>query len=175
MSAPAAERAPRRWSSGAWLTDMETGFSVTVTDISMREYLCAVRRVCARRDLTALVLVPAAFLIFIWNLRGFSALTIILPIVLLAVMAAWFEITRVISYSKFPADIKMVYCFDEQGWSLRVKEETASIPWGETTRLVERKHLFLLCQGKNVSNLLPKRCLSEEQCARIRAWFQAVR
>ena len=154
---------------------MDNAFSVTVTDISKREYLCAVRRVCFQRDLTALILIPIAFLIFIWNLRGFSTLTFVLPAALLVVMAAWFEITRVLSYSKFPSDIKMAYRLDEQGWALQVGDGNASVTWAETSRLVERKHLFLLCQGKNVSNLLPKRCLTEEQCAQLRAWYKASR
>ena len=154
---------------------MENAFSVTVTDISMREYLCAVRRVCFQRDLTVFILVPVAFLIFLWNLRGFTALTVILPVVLLVVMMAYFEIVRIQSYRKFPADIKMAYRFDETGWTLQVKEGSASVAWTETSRLAERKHLFLLCQGKNVSNLLPKRCLTEEQCARIRTWYRAAK
>ena len=154
---------------------MEKGFSVTVTDIGMREYLCAVRHVCFQRDLTVCILVPIAFWIFLWNLRGISALTFILPAVLLVVVAAWFEIVRIQSYQKFPADIKMTYCFDEQGWSLQVREGSASVTWAETSRLVERKHLFLLCQGKNTSNLLPKRCLTEAQCAQVRAWYKASR
>ena len=154
---------------------MENTFSVTATDISMREYLCAVRHVSARRDLVVLIMFPLAFLIFLWNLRGFTALTVILPVVLLVVMMAYFEIVRIQSYSGFPSEIRMAYRFDEQGWSLRVKEGSASIAWGETSRLVERKRVFLLCQGKNVSNLLPKRCLTEEQCAQIRAWYKASR
>ena len=154
---------------------MENAFSVTVTDIGMREYLCAVRHVSARRDLVALTMVPVAFLIFLWNLRGITALTFLLPAVLLVVMMAYFEIVRIQSYSKFPTDLKMVYRFDEQGWTLQVKGDAALIPWTETSRLKERGRVFLLCQGKNVSNLLPKRCLTEEQCALIRAWYQASR
>ena len=154
---------------------MKNDFSVAVTDITCREYLCAVRHACLRRDIVSLILIPLAFLIFLWNLRGVSTLTFILPAVLLVVVAAWFEITRVQSFSKFPADIKLVYRFDEQGWTLQVKQESASVAWSETGRLVERKHLFLLCQGKNVSNLLPKRCLTQEQCAQIRAWYQQSR
>ena len=154
---------------------MENAFSVTVTDIGLREYLCAVRHVSARRDLVVLTMFPIAFLIFLWNLRGVTALTVILPVVLLVVMMAYFEIVRIQSYGRFPSDIKMEYRFDEQGWSLQVKEGAASVAWGETSRLVERKRVFLLCQGKNVSNLLPKRYLTEEQCTQIRAWYKASR
>ena len=154
---------------------MNPSFSVTVTDISKQEFLSAVRHVCFQRDLVVLILVPVAFFIFIWNLRGFSALTVVLPLLLLIVMAAYFEITRVVSYRKFPADLKMFYCFDDRGWTLQVGEGSASVSWADTSRLRERKHLFLLCQGKNVSNLLPKRCLTSEQIDQIRAWYQAAK
>ena len=154
---------------------MSSSFSITVTDISKKEFLCAVRWVCRFRDLSSLILAPLAFFIFICFLKGFSAAAIILPVLLLIVMAVYFEFTRINGYRQFPKDIKMVYEFNEQGWTLQVGENTGSSGWAEMVKLVERKHVFLLCHTKNSSNLLPKRCLTAEQIDQIRTWYRAAK
>ena len=154
---------------------MENSFTVLVTDIQKNEFVSAMRWMYRLRDLCVLTIAPLAFFIFILSLNGFSVSAILLPVLLLAVMAVYFEITRANGYKQCPKDIKMIYEFNEQGWTLKVGDDTGSSAWADMFKLLNRRRVFLLCQTKGTSNLLPKRCLTEEQMQQIQTWYKAAK
>lgn len=152
--------------------DTQNSFAVTVTDISALEFTSALRRLQSRPSsgFFALIVLVFAFGLLLWGWDSLS--TYVVTLVVFVVLLLYLEIKRWQDYGKFPKTIELNYEFDPNGWRLRVKSESSFCAWASTVKLVETKRLFLLYNSKNASNLLPKRCLSEEQITLIRTWYK---
>lgn len=152
--------------------DIQSSFSVAVTDINAFEFTSALRRLQSRPStgFYGLIVLVFAIGLLLWGWDSLS--TYFVTLFVFVVLLLYLEIKRWQDYSKFPKDMELNYEFDPNGWRLHVKNESSFCAWASTVKLVETRRLFLLYNSKNTSNLLPKRCLTEEQIALIRTWYK---
>ena len=155
------------------------GFTVTVDGIRRNEFMQANHFLAMKQYLaTAGLLLLLAVSILIVNgsdqFRNLWALLIIIPIVPIV-----YHFSFLRAYGKQPyGEMEMAYSFDENGWRLTVNGQTGVVAWVNTLKLRRTKTVFLLyarVEGRRgmVSNVLPRRCLTDEQADQIVAWFNA--
>lgn len=154
-------------------------FIVKVDGVRRKEFMQANHFMALRQYIAvAVLLLILAVSILVFNgsdqFKNLWTLFIIIPIVPIV-----YHISFLNSYRKYPyGEMEMTYTFDELGWRLTVNGQTGVVAWANTLRLVRTKAVFLLYakgdgKRKMVSNVLPRRCLTDEQAAQILAWYQA--
>ena len=153
--------------------------TVKVDGIRQNEFLVANHFMALKQYLaTAGLLLVLALSILIINgsdqFKNLWALAIIVPIVPIV-----YHISFLRTYHKQPfGTMEMEYRFDERGWRLTVNDQTGVVAWANTVKIRRTKTVYLLyalVEGRrgSVSNVLPRRCLTDQQAAQIMAWFEA--
>ena len=156
-----------------------TEFTVKVDGVKTNEFLQANHFMALKQYLAVaglLFLLALSILIFNGSdqFKNLWALLIIVPIVPIV-----YHISFLRSYRKYPyGEMEMEYHFDSRGWRLTVSGQTGVVAWANTLKLRCTKTVFLLyarVDGRKgmVSNVLPRRCLTDEQAEQIVAWYQA--
>lgn len=154
---------------------MDEQYDIQIEGITKAEYVQAGTEIIRRMIVPLILLVAAATLIIALFIDDFSLRSLLPPFVvaLLAPVVMWASVVH--SWKKFPAGTSFSYLIDREGWQLTVGESSANIDWQDTVRMTVRSHVVLLFHESNRSNILPRRCLTPEQLAQLRAWFDDSR
>ena len=151
---------------------MNNGFEVKVTEINRKEYLSALRWMQMKRVRNLIIALAVIFVFIYCVLDPRPTWLPLLAVGVILFVLAYYEVMRWLDYPKFPKEFSMSYVIDNRGWRLQVGEEQSVCAWSSTVKLVDTKALFLLYNSKNSSNLLPKRCLTQEQIEQVRFWYK---
>ena len=154
---------------------MDEQFDIQVSDVTKREFTQAGGELIRGLAAPAFFAVAVVTIVIMMFLDDYSLKALIPPFVLVGalLLIAWLLVGR--GYKEFPKDITFSYLIDVEGWQLTVGEESANIDWQDTAKLVVRRHVVLLYNDDNRSNILPRRCLTDHQLEQMRTWFQASR
>ena len=153
--------------------------TVKVDGIRQNEFLVANHFMALKQYLaTAGLLLVLALSILIINgsdqFKNLWALVIVLPIV-----PIFYHVSFLRTYGKHPyGTMEMTYDFGPDGWKLTVDGQSGVVAWASTVRIIRTRTVFLLyahVEGRRAaaSNVLPRRCLTDQQAAQIMAWFEA--
>ena len=154
-------------------------FTVKVDGIKLKEFMQANHFMALKQYLAVIgLLLLLALSTLILNgsdqFQYLWALFIVVPIVPIV-----YHISFLRSYKKYPySEMEMSYTFDSRGWRLTVNDQTGVVAWANTLKLRRTKTVFLLyarVEGRKsmVSNVLPRRCLTDEQAQQILTWYNA--
>ena len=154
-----------------------TEFTVKVDGIRRKEFMQANHFMALKQYVAvAGLLLLLALSILIINgsdqFKNLWALAIVIPVVPIV-----YHISFLRAYGKYPyGEMEMTYVFDERGWRLTVNGQTGVVAWANTLKLRRTKTVFLLYARTEVrrglvSNVLPRRCLTDEQAEQIVTWF----
>ncbi len=159
----------------------EEGFTVQVKGVTRKEFLQA-NHLLKLRVYIALPILLAFMAISILLINGtgeWGTLWVIAGITLVVILGYHFYYCY--AYKKYPYnEMEMTYRFDSLGWRLEANGGTGVVAWANTEKIRTTKEVLLLyakggSKRKQVSNVVPRRCLEEGQAEQIMAWFKAKR
>ena len=154
---------------------MDIQFDIQVNGVTKKEYVQAGSDTVRRMILPLMALVAAFTIIIALAVHNFSLKSLFLPFGVAAAFLLIMYAMVVLSWKNFPADTQFSYLIDEDGWEITVGDDRANIDWSKTTRMTVRSHVVLLFNESNRSNMLPRRCLTDEQLAQMKQWFKESR
>lgn len=154
---------------------MEKQIRVEIESITREEYIQAGSASIRRMALPLFGLVAVLTVIIALAIQDFSVRSILVPFLIALAALVVFEVMVITSWRRFPADTAFSYLIDETGWQLTMGEETVKVEWDETARLTIRSHAILLYNETNRSNLLPRRCVTQEQIDWMKELYRASR
>ena len=154
-------------------------FTVQVDGIQLKEFMQANHFMALKQyvAVAALMAILAASILVVIGpdqLKNLWALGIVIPAV-----PIFYHFSFRRAYGKQPyGEMGMTYEFSADGWRITVNGNTGTVPWANTLKLRRTKTVFLLyarIEGRRamVSNVLPRRCLTDQQADQIVAWFNA--
>ncbi len=154
---------------------MEQTFKIEISAMTKQEYIQtateSIRRLIAPAfAVAAMITVAIAFAI-----NDFSVRSIVPPFAILAVIIAVMWVLMASSWKSYPKDTSFSYVIDDAGWELTVQGVSARVDWQDTQHLTIRRHVVLLYNESNRSNVIPRRALTQAQLAQIRAWYRDSR
>ena len=145
-------------------------FSVHVEGLSCAEVMGSMRRMMLKPYLILWVVVYAFMLAIAIFKDAVSVFTLVSPAVLLLILAAAYERTGRKNYASSDYDkAVMDYSFTPKGYQLTVGDKTAEFTW-QQAKLVKTRVNYLLYSDKHNCSILPLRCLTEEQKAKLTEW-----
>ena len=154
---------------------MDTQFDIQINGVTKKEYIQAGSDTVRRMTLPLLALVAVFTAVITLAVQNFSLKALLLPFGVAIVFLLIMYLMVVTSWKNFPADTQFSYLIDEDGWEITVGENRANIDWSKTTRMTVRSHVVLLFNESNRSNMLPRRCLTDDQLAQMQQWFKESR
>lgn len=154
---------------------MDKQYDIQVNGVTKKEYIQAGSDTVRRMVLPLLALVAVFTVVIALAVQNFSLKSLLLPFVVAFVFLLIMYIMVVASWKGFPADTQFSYLIDSDGWEITVGEDRANIDWSQTTRMTVRSHVVLLFNESNRSNMLPRRCLTDEQLSQMKQWFKESR
>ena len=154
---------------------MEQQFDIQIDNVTRKEYVQAGSETIRRMILPLLALVTVFTVVIAMAVQNFSLQSLLLPFGVAIAFLLVMYIMVLTSWKNFPSDTQFSYLIDEDGWEITVGESRANIDWDKTTRMTVRSHVVLLFNEANRSNMLPRRCLTNEQLAQMQQWFRESR
>lgn len=150
-------------------------FDIQINGVTRKEYIQAGTDTLRRMILPLLLLVIVFTFVIAMAVQNYSLKSLLLPFAVAFAFLLIMYIMVVASWKNFPADTKYSYLIDEDGWEITVGRDSANIDWDKTSRMTVRSHVVLLFNEANRSNLIPRRCLTNEQLAQMQQWFKESR
>ena len=149
---------------------METNFSIHVSDLTKNEVMQSTRRMVLIPYLILWAIVYAVVLVVFLVQGSIGFFGLYGPAIILVLLAGAYEFTgrknfEPMGYAKATLD----YEFFPQGYRLTVGENSMFFHWKDASVKQTRSNLLLYSDKRN-SSILPKRCLTEAQTARILEW-----
>ena len=143
---------------------------VMVRGVRKNEYMQSIRQMALRSYLWMCVVVAGVVVFFTVLTGDTRPQSFLVPLALLVIVPVVYELYQRKSYQTQPFDTtEMEYWLSSRGWRMEAFGNRAVFTWANT-RLVETRDDLLLYTARQVSSLLPKRCLTAEELAQIRAW-----
>lgn len=177
----AQQESPAGAEAGAGETEKKDGFSVMVRGITKQEFLEANRSLARTPFLYMLLVILGCILVVILTgsvSNPWSLLWFLTPIPILLIFR---EYGYRSSFKKGPfKDLALDYDFNPDGWTVSMEGASGGVAWADTKKIVRTANDLLLyvrvytANGKrktNSSNVIPLRCIEEQQIAQLRSWF----
>jgi hypothetical protein len=119
------------------------------------------------------MLVVAALVAWRWHEGRDPSLLAVVGVVMIAVLFAGSNPAKRIAkrvYDALPAEARHVELnVDDSGIKLVAGDTTAETPWARVSRVSDARHSLLLFESRSNAQIIPKRALSAEQYATLRA------
>ena len=152
-------------------------FHLKVDGITRKEYFQACRENGRRLYSTlaaTMIVICGLIILFTGNARPAAFIG---PLVIYGVIVVGYELLTRLSYKDQLAviDPPVEYAFSVGRWTVKKGDQLVEIPWRETPRLRKTKTCLFIYNSDTVSNLLPRRLLTEEQIQSLETWFETSR
>ena len=152
-----------------------TKLTVRVKGIHYEEF-AAIKWQQFLRIYTLIVLLVLAVVIFSVVKNGTATVSLSTVLVIVAVLAVILLVFRSAIKSEYRRsglkNMEIDYHFDKHGWTAENALGKAEVKWKNTPLLRRTKKALLLYPNKKSVNLLPLRCLTEEELRWIVEWYQ---
>lgn len=154
---------------------MDDQYDIQINGITRQEFIQAGSEFIRRMVLPLFLLVAVVTVVIALAISDFSLRSLLPPFLIAIAALVVLRLSVVFSWKKFPADTQFSYLIDQDGWQITVGDTSANVDWQDTVRMTVRSHVVLLFNEDNRSNLLPRRCLTPEQLAQLKVWYDQSR
>lgn len=146
---------------------------VKVDNITVGEFAEANRIVFLRTYIPFSLLSVFFAIIYTGSIGQIRPLAVLVPVIVVIFLPLGSEYINRRDYKRYPiAQMEMEYTFDAIGWTMQMGEVKGGCRWFDAAKMKETRDLLLLYSTKRNSDMVPKRCLTEEQLEKIREFYR---